>query len=103
MKDEKVAIPPLARPQVFIAYLGEEAKDEAMKLAASLRRAGIGVIKAIGSRSLKAQLRQANSLGVRRAVIIGDEEVKAGTVILRDMTTASQETVTLDRLKDLLK
>ncbi|MEK7353169.1 MAG: His/Gly/Thr/Pro-type tRNA ligase C-terminal domain-containing protein, partial [Chloroflexota bacterium] len=79
------------------------ARDEAFKLAASLRRAGIGVIQAIGGRSLKAELRHANTLGVLKAVIIGDEEVKAGTAILRDMTTASQETVPLDQLVRLLK
>lgn len=103
LKDQKIAVPPIAKPQVFVASIGDEARDEAFKITASLRRDGIGVIQAIGSRSLKAQLRQANTLGVSKAVIIGDEEVKAGTAILRDMTTASQETVALDRLKDLLK
>jgi len=103
LKSQSISIPPLAKPQVFIAVLGDEARDEAFKLAASLRRAGIGVIQAVGSRSLKAQLRQANTLGVLKAVIIGDEEVRAGTAILRDMTTASQETVSLDQLPRLLK
>lgn len=103
LKDQKIAVPPMLKPQVFIACLGDAARDEAFKLAASLRRAGIGVIQAIGSRSLKSQLRQANSLAIGRAVIIGEEELKTGTVILRDMTTASQETVPLDRLRELLK
>jgi len=35
---------------------------------------------------------------MRYAVIIGEEEVKAGTVILRDMTNAEQETVPVDKL-----
>jgi len=58
---------------------------------------------AVGSRSLKAQLRQANTLGVRYTVIIGDQEVKTGTVILRNMTNAQQETVPLDQLQKMLK
>jgi len=103
LKDQKIEAPALAKPDVFIACLGDAARDEAVKLAASLRKAGIGVITAFGSRSLKAQLRQANSLEIKKAVIIGDEELKAGTAVLRDMTTASQETVPLARLKDLLK
>jgi histidyl-tRNA synthetase len=103
VKEQKVVVPPVAKPQVFIAWLGDEARDEALKLAASLRRAGIGVIEAMGSRSLKAQLRQANSLETPRAVIIGEQEVKTGTVILRNMTTASQETVPIERLPNLLK
>jgi histidyl-tRNA synthetase len=98
LKKQNVAIPPLPKPQVFIAYLGDEAKDEAIKLASTLRRAGVGVIEALGNKSLKAQLRQANNLGARYTVIIGEQEVKTGTVILRDMTTAEQKTVPVNEL-----
>jgi histidyl-tRNA synthetase len=98
LKKQKVAIPPLPKPQVFIAYLGDEAKNEAIKLASTLRRAGIGVIEALGDKSLKAQLRQANNLGAGYAVIIGEEELKAGTVILRDMTSAEQKTIPIGKL-----
>ncbi len=103
LKKQDVPIPALPRPQVFIAYIGEEAKGETVKLASSLRRAGIAVIEAVGNKSLKAQLRQANTLGVFKAVIIGEEEVKTGTVILRDMTTSQQKTVPLDQLEKLLR
>ena len=103
LKKQKVAIPPLAKPQVFIAYIGDEAKEKAIKLASNLRRSDIGVIEALGGKSLKSQLRQANNLGTRYTVIIGEEEVKAGTVILRDMTGAEQKSVPLSNLKGLLK
>ncbi|MEE8413010.1 MAG: histidine--tRNA ligase [Dehalococcoidales bacterium] len=103
LKEQKTAIPPEIKPQVFIAHMGDEAGDEAIKLAAELRRAGIAVIEAIGGRSLKAQLRQANTLAVPQVVIIGDEEVKTGTVILRDMADARQVTVPLAQLQKLLK
>ncbi len=103
LKGQSVAIPPLPGPKVYIAYLGGGAQDEAIRLASRLRGAGIGVIEAIGNRSLKAQLRQANALGLPQAVIIGDEEVKTGTVILRDMANARQQTVPLNKLPDLLK
>jgi len=98
LKKQKVAIPPLPKPQVFIAYLGDAAKDEAIKLASTLRRTGIGVIEAVGSKSLKAQLRQANNLGVHYAVIIGEEEVKTGTAILRDMISAEQKAIPLNEV-----
>jgi histidyl-tRNA synthetase len=93
LKKQKVAVPPLPKPQVFIAYVGDEAKEEAIKLASSLRQAGIGVIEALGNKSLKAQMRQANSLGARYAVIIGEEELKSKTVILRDMASAQQKAI----------
>ncbi|MFC1903187.1 His/Gly/Thr/Pro-type tRNA ligase C-terminal domain-containing protein, partial [Chloroflexota bacterium] len=62
-----------------------------------------GVIEALGSKSLKAQLRQANNLGARYTVIIGEEEIKAGTVILRDMPTSEQKPVPFTKLPELLK
>jgi len=43
-------------------------------------------------------MRQANSLGVRYTVIIGEDEVKAGTVTLRDMANARQETLAIGEL-----
>ncbi|MFC2024899.1 histidine--tRNA ligase [Chloroflexota bacterium] len=103
LKKSKVPVPALPRPQVFIAHVGNDARDEAIKLTSRLRQAGIGVIEAIGSKSLKAQLRQANNLGAHHTVIIGDQEVKTGMVILRDMTSAQQETVPLTKLQKLLK
>ncbi|MFC2017313.1 histidine--tRNA ligase [Chloroflexota bacterium] len=99
LKRQAVPIPPLPHPQVFIAYVGDAAKNEAIKLASRLRQAGIGVTEAIGSKSLKAQLRQANTLGAHHTVIIGDQEVMNGTVILRDMTNARQKTIPLTQLE----
>jgi histidyl-tRNA synthetase len=103
LKRQNISAPALPRPQVFIAYVGDEAKDEAIKLASTLRRAGIGVIEALGSKSLKAQLRQANTLGTHHTVIIGEQEIKSGTVILRDMTTAEQKTIPISELEGELK
>ena len=102
LKKQGVAIPTLPRPQVFLAYIGDEAKDEAIKQAAKLRREGFGVIMAAGNKSLKAQLRQANNLDVNYAVIIGEQEIKDGTAILRDMTTSEQKSVPLPQLQGLL-
>jgi histidyl-tRNA synthetase len=98
LKKQQVEVPPLPRPPVFIAYIGEEAKNEAVRLAASLRRGDIGVIQALGDKSLKAQLRQANNLGAGFAVSIGEEELANGTVIVRDMTSAEQKAIPISEL-----
>lgn len=102
LKRQRVAVPSLPKPQVFIAYTGERARDEAIRLAGTLRRAGIGVIEAASNKSLKAQLRQANNLGARQVVILGEQELQTGTVTLRDMETARQEAVPLAQLPQLL-
>jgi histidyl-tRNA synthetase len=103
LKKQKIEAPPLPKPQVFIAYIGQAAKNEAVKLAASLRRGDIGVIAALGDKSLKAQLRQANNLGSSQAVIIGEEELQNGTVIVRDMASAEQKTVPISKLAGELR
>ena len=103
LKKQNISVPPVPAPKVFVACLGESARNEAMKLAASLRRQGIGVISATSAKSLKAQMRQANNLKISRAVIIGDDELKAGTAILKDMATSQQNTVKLSEIPDLLK
>ena len=103
LKRQEVSIPPLPGPGVFIAVLGEEARNTALKLAADLRRSGLSVLGATGSRSLKSQLRQANNLGVRYTVIIGEEEVKSGSVQLRDMKSSQQQNVPLDGLRSILQ
>lgn len=103
LKKENITVPPLPQPRFFIAYVGDEAKKVAVKLAAALRRNGTSVIAALGSKSLKAQLRQANNLGVHYTVIIGEEEVRNGTVIRRDMTTGEQKTMPINKLPELVK
>jgi histidyl-tRNA synthetase len=102
LKRQKVDVPALPQSRVFIASLGEEAKSEAVRLASDLRRHGIAVTMAIGDRSLKAQLRQANNLAVDYVAIIGEDEVKSNSVTLRNMADGQQQTVAVDSLERLL-
>jgi histidyl-tRNA synthetase len=103
LKKQGVSVPPPPGLRVLIAFMGDKAREAAVKLAAELRRAGVSAVTAAGARSLKAQLRQANALNVPHTVIIGEDEVKAGTVTLRDMVSARQETVSITDLTKRLK
>jgi histidyl-tRNA synthetase len=103
LKKQGVSVPAPPPLQVLIAARGDAAREISIKLAADLRQAGVGAVTAAGGKSLKAQLRQANALGVRFTVIIGEDEVKAGTAALRDMANARQETVPLKDLPERLK
>ena len=93
LKVQGVTVPEPGKPQLLVAYLGETAKEIAIRLVADLRNADIPAILAVGDRSLKAQLRQANALKIEHAAIIGDEEVHTDTVILRDMANSEQARV----------
>ena len=102
LKSQKIVVPDLPAPPVFIAHLGNEAKLEAVKLTSILRKDGIAAITATGDRSLKGQLRQANSLGSNYVAIIGEDEVRSGAVTLRNMMTGEQKTVSRVELIKLL-
>jgi histidyl-tRNA synthetase len=102
LKKQKIVVPDLTAPPVFIAHLGNEAKLEGMKLASALRENGIAAMTATGDRSLKGQFRQADSLGSNYVAIIGEDEVKSGTLTLRNMVTGEQKTVLPSVLGDLL-
>ncbi|RPJ63537.1 MAG: histidine--tRNA ligase [Dehalococcoidia bacterium] len=102
LKSQNVQVPAPQKPALFIACMGEAARTEALKIAAGLRDAGISVIVSSGERSLKAQLRQANTVGAGYTAIIGDDEVKAGTVMLRNMESSEQQETQPEELKDLL-
>jgi histidyl-tRNA synthetase len=102
MKKQGIEVPPLPSPRALVACLGEEAKERAVRLTSELRLAGISVINPGSGKSLKAQLRQANTAGVEYTIIIGEDEVRNGTAVLRNMADASQETVLLEQLPEKL-
>lgn len=102
LKKQKVAIPGFAKPSVFVVWLGEEARESAIKLVGDLRESDVSAVMAYTPRSMKAQLRQADGAGCHFAAIIGEEELAQGFVTLRDMRTAQQEPVTQERLLEKL-
>ena len=44
-----------------------------------------------GSRGLRGQMRQANALNIPYALILGDDEIQKGEVVVRDMVSSVQE------------
>ena len=103
MKQQNIIPPAPSGQKVFVAYLGDEAKAEAIKLTSKLRQRGIAVVCNLGDRSLKAQLRQANALGVAYALIIGEDEVGSGVVMLRNMEKGEQRKVPVHEVLSLLR
>jgi len=98
LKEQQLGVPPLPAPRVYLAHMGDAARLATVALARSLRNAGIGVVASTGGKSLKAQLRHANSLGTRYTIILGDDEIRSGTAVVRDMALNQQESVPQDAL-----
>ena len=85
-------------PYVFIAYLGAPAKDKALQLSNRFRIMGIKTEMDYGGRSLKSQMRFANTLKTRFVIIIGEDELATGKVVLRNMEEHMQEEVDLENI-----
>jgi histidyl-tRNA synthetase len=68
----------------------------ALKVLKQLRHKFVRCDTDFVGRSLKAQLRAANRLGARYALIIGEDELHRGKAILRDMDKSQQEEIDLD-------
>ncbi|MBT3379457.1 MAG: histidine--tRNA ligase [Lentisphaerae bacterium] len=79
-----------AEADVYVISLGEAVLSSGLALAETLREAGLRVFAETTGRSLKAQMRAANRLGTRWALIRGDTEMAAGTVLCKNMTTSEQ-------------
>jgi len=78
---------------VLIAPIGDRAADAALVLGRDVRKAGVRCEVDTRKASIKSQLRRANALGARFAVILGDREIDEGIVELKDLEAHSQEKV----------
>ncbi|MBP7174940.1 MAG: histidine--tRNA ligase [Thermoclostridium sp.] len=97
-----ITIPQPEAPDIFIGVIGEKAEQFSEGLALKLRAAGISCHKDIIGRSVKAQMKFANKLNVRFAVMIGDNEVETGKVELKNMATGEGRDIHIDTLLDRL-
>ena len=91
------------KPELFLAQLGQAPKRKAFGLFDDLREMGFSVRASFDRDSLKSQLRVADRLGVKIALILGQKELLEGKILVRDMSTGTQETVKLSNIKEVLK
>ncbi|HEX8974388.1 MAG TPA: histidine--tRNA ligase [Patescibacteria group bacterium] len=91
------------KPRVFLAQLGDLAKKKSLRLFAELQKNGILTAESFGRGSLKSQLRVADKMGVEITLIVGQKEALDETVIIKDMVSGTQETVTNEKLVNAVK
>ena len=83
------------QPDVFIAALGDPARDASLALLRDLRRAGLNAQVEYEGRSLKSQMKRADRLKAPLVFILGDDELARGEVTVRRMASSSQESIPL--------
>ncbi|MBK8982844.1 MAG: hypothetical protein IPM38_11120 [Ignavibacteria bacterium] len=91
-------------PKLFIASIGEESKKFSFKLLETLRMKGMKCETDFLDRSLKSQMKEANRINAEYVIVIGDEELKSNSVMLKKMSDGSEVKVTdTDNLENYLK
>jgi histidyl-tRNA synthetase len=85
----------VARCEVFGVPLGGAARRRLVVLAAELRRAGVRVDLAYGGRGLKGAMKAADRSGARYTLVLGERDLGAGTVGVKEMASGEQRSVPL--------
>jgi histidyl-tRNA synthetase len=91
-----IEVPAPPRAEVFVARVDESVTAQVFALAQSLRDARVPAELDHQSRSLKSQFKQADRLGARFVAVVGPDELAAGEVTLRDMSTKEEKRLALD-------
>lgn len=94
---------PDLRPEgvdVFLVAMGEAAHGRVFSLAQRLRAAGFSVRHDYRPRSLGPQMKRADRLGARLALILGEEELAREGCVLKRMADASQVEVRFADLEE---
>ena len=101
LEEEGVSLGEPPAPEAFAILIGEAAREAFLSHLNALRQKGIFVEFDPDKSSFKAQLKAADNRHASFALIFGEDELAANSVILRDLSSGEQKTFSLENL-DLL-
>jgi histidyl-tRNA synthetase len=85
---------------LYLALAQPTVAGEGFQLVRRLRERQVAASMDYDGKSLKAQLREADKGGCRFVAILGEAELKQGTITLKDLEQGSQRTVALNTFVD---
>jgi histidyl-tRNA synthetase len=85
-------------PTLFAAVIGDEGQQQAFQWVSRWCDQGLRADMDFGGRSLKSQMKRADKLGAAYVMIIGDNELSEGVVILRNMKTKEQVRIAVEEV-----
>lgn len=94
---------PSKETDIYVAWLGENTCDFAMKLTNILRKEGLKVAIDFNSKGMKSHMKKADKLNVNYTIIIGEDEMAKNIVVLKDFNARTQEELTIEELIKKLK
>jgi histidyl-tRNA synthetase len=85
-------------PDIFIAALGQKNRVLAFEWNCALCLKGVKTEMEFEDKSLKSQMKQADRMGAEHVLIVGDNEIEEGEVILRNMKTKDQVSIPIENI-----
>ena len=87
----------------FVVTMGDEARQEGVRLVKELRDNGIKADLDHAARSMKAQFKYADKIGASKVLVIAGDELAAGVVKVRDMNGGGEATVARNEVVNHIK
>ena len=95
MEAQECEFPQEAKPDLFIAALGEKAQLKAVEIAKDMREEGFTCLYDVNGRGLRAQMKYADKLGAKYTVVLGEDEVQSGIAKLKNMESGEETEIAL--------
>ncbi|MEM0128021.1 MAG: histidine--tRNA ligase [Thermoplasmatales archaeon] len=89
------------RKIIFLATVDERGKIYAPKVSKKLRESGIQVDSNVSSRGISKQLDYASKMGYDYVAIIGENEERKGTIVLKNLATGKQEEMAIENAGEI--
>jgi histidyl-tRNA synthetase len=102
LEEQGIKSPHSTAVDVFVISLGDAVRTQALVITQQLRQAGLKVETDYLGRSMKSQMKQADRLGAKYVLILGEDELAKGVVQVRDMQDSAQTEVPLSQVVDRL-
>ena len=88
----------IKKPDIFLAALGSKSQALAFEWICALGLEGVRAEMDYGDKSLKSQMKRADRLDAPHVLILGDNELKEGSAVLRNMATKEQFQLPLENI-----
>ncbi|MFA4924156.1 MAG: histidine--tRNA ligase [Ignavibacteriaceae bacterium] len=96
LQNEKTELPENPPLDVYVVLLNKELLNEYYLFATALRKNHFNVEIDYLSRSVKAQMREANKLHAKFVALFGGEEFAENKIVIKSMDTSSQQVIPLE-------
>ncbi|MBE7081463.1 MAG: histidine--tRNA ligase [Clostridiales bacterium] len=98
LENLNVEIPNDSQIEYYVAPMGEKESEKAFEIVSMLRQKGISADLDHMNRGIKAQFKYADKIGAKKVIVIGSDELEKGIFKVKEMSTGSEEFLSIDEL-----